>query len=425
MGLHYRFLPMIALLSACGGGSTVDATVFDSDVEIPGASADTTPPASENQNVHDVNTNNSNSNTNNTNSNTNTNSNDTANTNTNTADPPVEFEEYVFVGTSTGLHRFRLERSDNSLTVLGVVEEGSRYDAVDVNPEERVLYVSQPGNDSVTAFAIGEDAELTEIATTALGFRPVYIALDATRTTLLSASFGGNAVGSFAITDDFSVVEGSLGTPPTGARPHAIITDPNNQFAFVPCRDSFDSYQYVLNPDGSLTANAVAKADGPVGGGPRHIEFQPTLNVVYVNNEMGDSISRYSYDPTQGRMSFVDTRPTLPDGADPGNNTTADVALTPDGAFLYVSNRGDESIARYSIDETTGALTPLGHTSCPARPRSIDIDALGAYLAVSGQDDDRTELYAIGVDGDLTSVEQVSTAEAPTWVEFVRLPLSR
>ncbi|MEL6545936.1 MAG: beta-propeller fold lactonase family protein, partial [Myxococcota bacterium] len=320
-----------------------------------------------------------------------------------------------------GIHRFELNRGTQQLDLLGVTAPSTRSDAIDVNPESRLLYVSETTNDAVTAYTLESDGDLSPIATSDLGFRPVYIALDRTRNVLLSASFGDNRVGSFAIDGTGAVIEGSLATPATGMRPHAIITDPTASFAFVPCRDTFNVFQYRLEANGALTSNAVASADAPSGGGPRHIEFHPSLDVVYVNNEMGDSISWYSYDPTEGRLTLVDTLSSLPESVDGGDNTTADVALTPDGQFLYVSNRGHDSIARFSIG-ADGALAVLGHTPSPERPRSMDIDPSGTYLAVSGQDDDQTELFRIGPDGNLSSVHSVVTAAAPTWVEFVFVP---
>src|SRR6185369_16387161 len=95
---------------------------------------------------------------------------------------------------------------------------------------------------------------------------------------------------------------------------------------------------------------------------------------VYVNNELDSTVTVFTHDPDTGVMSAVETVTTLPAGFT-GANSTAHVQLTPDGRFLYVSNRGDDSLAIFRSDERTGHMAVAGHARTGVKaPRAFAID---------------------------------------------------
>src|SRR5256885_45022 len=173
--------------------------------------------------------------------------------------------------------------------------------------------------------------------------------------------------------------------PPGGA--HAILTDPSNRFAFVPhiarqqdnvleppknipgpnfiAQFRFDAATGRLHPNGKLEPKE------PIG--PRHYCFHPTLDLVYFSDEQGCSVTAYRVDRAAGTLSVVEATPSLPAGVTV-RNTCSQIYLTPSARFLYVGNRGHNSIAGFAVDPATGRLTPAGHAATEAVPTPFRIE---------------------------------------------------
>src|ERR1051326_8414123 len=159
---------------------------------------------------------------------------------------------------------------------------------------------------------------------------------------------------------------------------HAIPTDPSNRFAFVPHIARIQDN--VLEPPrdnpgpnvilqfrfdaetGRLSPNSPFRVEPSERLGPRHYCHHPNLDIIYFSNEQGCSVTAYRLDRSTGKLIAVQTIATLPQGFT-GRNTCSQIHLTPSGQFLYVGNRGHNSIAGFAVDATTGQLTPAGHRS--------------------------------------------------------------
>ena len=121
------------------------------------------------------------------------------------------------------------------------------------------------------------------------------------------------------------------------------------------------------------------------GAGPRHVAFHPTLPLVYVANELDSTVSTFRFDAVRGALAPVDTRSTLPAGWT-GTNYPADIHIAPAGRHLYLSNRGHDSIAVYSVADRTGALTLEQTISSEGNwPRNFSLDPSGNWLLVANQ----------------------------------------
>src|SRR5882762_4486997 len=134
---------------------------------------------------------------------------------------------------------------------------------------------------------------------------------------------------------------------------------------------------------GRLTPNAPSRVEQADLVGPRHYCFHPTRDLVYFSNEQGCSVSLYRLDGTAGTLSGVQTASTLPDGYS-ARNTCSQIHLTPSGEFLYVGNRGHNSIAGFAVDSATGHLTAIGHVSTEAVPSAFGLDPAGNFLFTAG-----------------------------------------
>jgi 6-phosphogluconolactonase len=140
---------------------------------------------------------------------------------------------------------------------------------------------------------------------------------------------------------------------------------------------------------------------------------------VYVINELANTIAAFAYDAGQGAMQHLQTIPTLPQDFT-GQNTTAEIQIHPTGKFLYGSNRGQNSIAMFAIDLSTGKLTSLGqHPSGGKTPRNFGVDPTGAWLLAAHQDSNSIVVHKINqATGKLTATKYNLEVPAPVCIKL-------
>ena len=203
---------------------------------------------------------------------------------------------------------------------------------------------------------------------------------------------------------------------------HIAIAGLRDRFAYS-CDLGTDSVEvYRLDTRaGTIAKDEAASTKAPAGGGPRHIAFHPNGRVMFANNEMGGSVTSYSIDPASGALKQIQTVSTLPDGVSAEGNTTAEIVLHPDARWLYVSNRGNDSIAVYEVTGV-GGIRRVGIQKLNVRvPRGFDIDPTGRWLVVAGQATDDLSVYAIDrATGKLSPTGQSVSVGAPVCVAFAR-----
>jgi 6-phosphogluconolactonase len=180
-------------------------------------------------------------------------------------------------------------------------------------------------------------------------------------------------------------------------------------------------FQFAFDAaNGRLTANTPAKLLTPKGTGPRHLVFHPSRPVAYVANEQGGSVTSYQFDAKAGTLQPLQTVSTLP--ADfRGTNACAEIRVHPSGKFLYVSNRGHDSIACFALDGQ-GKVAALGQEPTEKTPRSFDLDPSGKYLLAAGESSGKLAAYRVdGTSGRLTRQETYEVGRMPWWVLAVEL----
>ena len=176
---------------------------------------------------------------------------------------------------------------------------------------------------------------------------------------------------------------------------------------------------------GRLDANEPAAWQARAGAGPRHFVFHPTLALVYLLHELDASIDTLAFDHERGILTGVGaaTLSALPPGFAAGAPWAADLHLTPDGRFLFASERRSSTLAAFAIDATSGALTSLGSVPTEAEPRGFAITPDGRFLVAVGQASHRLSRYAIdGASGTLAKLGDQAVGTNPNWVEIVELP---
>lgn len=352
-----------------------------------------------------------------------------------------------FVGTYTeegskskGIYGFRYDAATSEIMPLGLAAETTNPSWVALSPNGRYLYaVNEVGNykgpnsGGVSAFSIdhatGKLTFLNEVPSR--GADPCYITVDRTGKYVLVANYTGGSVAVFPILPDGKLSEASAfvqhtgkGTNPErqeGPHAHSIDLAPDNRFAMVDDLGLDELLVYKFDSSkGSLTPNDPPFTKLDAGAGPRHFALRPDGKFAYVIAEMGHTVTVFSNDAAGGRLQLLQSITTLPKGFT-GRNDDAEIRIHPSGKFLYASNRGDDSIAIYAIDQSKGTLSQVGivHTG-GKEPRSFEIDPTGRLLFAANQKSDNIVVFKIDAKtGQLTPAGKELDVGAPVCVKFM------
>lgn len=291
-----------------------------------------------------------------------------------------------------------------------------------VNPKGNLLIASMRSTGALASFRLDPGTgKLTPLSLVPAGADPAYVKIDQTGRWLLAAYYQAGKVTVHKLSDDGIISPNAHQSIPTDEKAHAIELDSTNRFAFVPHTGPDAIYQFRFDDrEGKLTPNTPRLLQLTENTGPRHLVFHPKLNMVYADNEQGSSVTGYSFDRESGTLAAGQTLSTLPQGfAQP--NSCARLELSPNGRFLYVANRGHDSLAGFAVDPESGRLTSLGIFRTEPTPRSFNISSDGKFLYAAGQSSDKLACFQIGPGGQLTRFATVKTGTRPWWVLVVDL----
>src|SRR2546425_4446682 len=299
-----------------------------------------------------------------------------------------------------------------------------------VSPDRRALYVGYRGTPGIESCRIDSaSGALTSLGRVATEHPPTYLAADRAGKYLLSAYYQGAYAAVHPLGSDGVGSGPALDRQNTAPGAHAILTDPSNRFAFVPhiarqMDNVLEPPKTIPGPNfiaqfrfdaasGRLSPNAPFTLEPKNPLGPRHYCFHPTLDIVYFSDEQGCSVTAYRVDRASGTLSVVETTPSLPAGVTV-RNTCSQIHLTPSARFLYVGNRGHNSIAGFAVDPATGRLTPAGHAPTEAVPTAFGLDSTGTFLFAAGTASGRLASYRIdGATGALAPLDIYTVGERP------------
>ena len=336
---------------------------------------------------------------------------------------------YVGLQDEDKIVTFAIDAETGQLTRQAEVPASGAPSVLAISPDRRVLYVGHRATPAISSFRIDQDTGgLTLLGTVSQEHAPTFLATDRTGRYLLSAYYQGGYAAVYPLGKDGAVGAPLLDRLATATGAHAIQTDPSNRFAFVPHIARLNDnvlepprenpgpnviFQYKFDAQtGRLTANSPLRVEPAERLGPRHYCFHPTQDVVYFSNEQGCSVTSYRLDAATGTLSAVQTISTLPDGHT-ARNTCSQIHLTPSGRFLYVGNRGHNSIAGFAVD-ATGRLTAIGHTSTEPVPSAFSLDPAGRFVFAAGSASGRLASYRInGETGALTPLATYAVGQRP------------
>ncbi|CAN5249018.1 lactonase family protein [soil metagenome] len=331
---------------------------------------------------------------------------------------------FFFVGGGDGKIRvFSVAEPSGALTPLGVASPGGSPSFLALDPVKRHLYAVDENKNQVRAFTFDPNVgSLTDLGAPVAsgGNGPTHVSIDATGKVVLVANYGGGTASVFPIMGSGALAAAS-DTKAPGANAHLAISNPSGGYAFVPALGANLIAQYKLDTTtGKLTANGTVSP--PAAAGPRHLAFRPDENFAYGINETASTGTTYAYDQGTGKLTVGATTTTLPQGFAMAN-TGAELVVHPTGAWVYASNRGSDTIVTFASNETTGALTLVGHVSTGGKtPRSFALDPAAKLLFAANQGSATVAVFTIGSNGAPVASGSPVAVASPTFVGAWRVP---
>jgi len=352
----------------------------------------------------------------------------------------------IYIGTYTGpmtdgVHRpdgiflLHMNPASGLLEKIGSFPSGPNPSFIEIHPRRPFLFAVNELLDEgfVSSFSIEPQTarlELNNRQSTHGGF-PCYLCIDPSGKWLMVANYKSGSLAVFPINPDGSL--GSItdlvqhhGKGPNTARQeaahaHSVRFDPEGKYLLAADLGADKVYVYTLDTkQGRLLPHDPIGLELNPGVGPRHLQFHPYLHRLYISDELDSTVTVCSWNQPKGFLEVLQTISTLPQDWHK-HNDVADLHLTPTGRFLYVSNRGHDSLAIFMVGEVDGLLTSLGFISTEGRwPRNFAIAPSGDYVVVANQKSDSVIGFHIDLlTGQLYRVGEPIQVPSPVFVKFI------
>jgi 6-phosphogluconolactonase len=362
------------------------------------------------------------------------------------AEAPVKADRaWVFIGTyngpkSKGIYRCEMDLKTGKLGEPELAAEVANPSFLAIHPTRQFLYAVGEmemfgGKKGGAVSALSLDPKTGKLALLnqkpSGGGGPCHLVVDKAGKHVLVANYGGGSASVLAVGADGKLEEttafvqhkGSSEDKSRQEAPHAhsINLDAANRFAFVADLGLDKVVVYRYDADRGTLTPAEPASVAP-GSGPRHFAFHPDGKHAYVINEMALTITAFTYDPESGVLKTLQTASTLPAGTPRDKSfSTAEVQVHPTGKFVYGSNRGQNTIAVFTVNPKSGELSPAGHQGENVKtPRNFGIDPTGKFLVVANQDGHSLVVFRIDPEtGALKPTGHTVEVGNPVCVKFV------
>jgi 6-phosphogluconolactonase len=354
-------------------------------------------------------------------------------------------EWFAYFGTYTrppsqGIYAWRFQPASGRLTPLGLAAETSNPTFLAVHPNQRFLYAAnEDRTGTISAFAIdpasGRLKLLNQVPSRGSG--PCHVAVDPGGKWVFATNYNSGSVAVFPVHEDGTLGEATgfvqhAGSSvnaqrQSGPHAHSANVSPDGRWLLVADLglDQILSYR-VDAVKGTLAAGDPPFAKLAPGSGPRHLAFGKSGRFAYAIGEMLATVTVFRYNSARGSLEELQTAQVTPEGYI-GPKSGAEIAVDPNGRYLYASNRGDGTIAVFRIDGDKGTLTVVERVSTGGKtPRNFAIDPSGAFLFAANQDSGNVLVFRIDrATGRLTPAGSVLEVASPVCIVFAAARRSR
>jgi 6-phosphogluconolactonase len=365
-----------------------------------------------------------------------------------TTQPNAIAQDLLYVGTysdrgSQGIYVLEFDRATGKLSERQTLEDKDSPSFLTIHPNGKYLYaVYREGKNAddqhgtVTAFAIdpknGKLSKLNEQSSE--GAEPCHVSVDPNGKLVYVSNYTAGNLAVYPIGDDgklgaaSDVVQhrGSSVNPDRQQEPHMHSVVPSENGDVIYASDLGIDKIMLYRPDrnsGKLSAATPPFATSTPGAGPRHFALHPNGKFAFSIEELSSTTAAYAVQEN-GSLEPVDRTTTLPEGALAEGNSTADIHVSPDGKFVYASNRGHDSIVIYAVDSDTGKLTYVDNEPAGGEhPRNFCMDSQGEFVWVANRDTDKVVVFRRDAKtGKLSATGNEIKIPAAVCVQQLRLP---
>jgi 6-phosphogluconolactonase len=326
-------------------------------------------------------------------------------------------KELLYIGTysqrgSQGIYVFEFDRKNNRIALIQTVQEKESPSFLSIHPNKKRLYAvyregltSDSKNGTVACFKIGEKGKLTKLnEQSSEGRGPCHVSVDPRGDFVYVSNYVDGSLAVFPVGENGQLSPASdvivhKGSGPNerrqrSAHMHSMVPSSKGKYVYASDLGMDAIIAYALNRDkGTLSYAEDQYTQAKAGGGPRHFDIHPSGKYAYSVEELTSTIAAYAVDENNGALRLLERERMLPDNFT-AKNTAADIQVSPDGKFLYASNRGHNSLAVFAIDPERGKLDFIEHTGTQGkRPRNLLVDQKGSFVFVANRDSDNVVVF--------------------------------
>ncbi len=331
-------------------------------------------------------------------------------------------------GNSKGIYTFRFNQATGATTPLSSIEVPNPSYLTPSEDGKYVYAVSEMDDTTAALNAFTFDKETGKLSLLnrqpTMGGAPCYVATNGQG--VLTANYSGGSMSVFPIKKDGSLepvdtlFEGSAGGPDqerqTTPHVHCAIFSPDGKYIFATDFSSDRILRFVMHPKDIIPHPSAEAVDVDPDSGPRHLTFSPNGKFAYLISELSGNVTAFSYMDGQLEKIQTITADTVRARA------SADIHVSPDGKYLYASNRRKEDgIAIFEINPETGMLAKVGYQPTGIHPRNFIITPNGKYLLAACRDSHQIQVFQRDtVTGLLSDTHQDIKVDKPVCIQFVQ-----
>ncbi|MEE4095866.1 lactonase family protein [Pseudomonas viridiflava] len=355
---------------------------------------------------------------------------------------PVQASTFAYISSPADglISQYQLDDASGALSLVEQTKAGDQVNPMALSPDGKALFAALRAKPyQVVSFSIEPvTGHLKPLAQAPLAESLAYLSTDRSGRFLMGASYGADLLSVQPI-DAQHRPSDSIQTYKTGMHAHSVRTDPSNRFAYAGNLGVDRVLQYRLEPkDGKLVPIGEGYVTVPENTGPRHLAFAPNGKFLYVVGEMSGTVTAFSINDKTGGLKQVNQADGIPErlklapgqARDARNNDlkddptpriwAADVRISPDGKWLFTSERTSSSVSVFKVDPATGKVTFVENYPVEEKqPRNIAVAPNGRWLLVTGEKAEKVGSYSIAADGALKRVSEAPSGKGALWIEML------